>query len=107
MGRYLIPANTKKGTLIFGLFRESDLIIFGIGIGVTFIMLLVFQQQLADTMTAVMCIAPALIATLLVAPVPYYHNVITVLQEAYEFISTNQRLIWKGWCFKDGTDAKK
>ena len=37
MGRYLIPANTKKGTLIFGLFREGDLIIFGIGIGITFI----------------------------------------------------------------------
>ena len=107
MGRYLIPANTKKGTLIFGLFRESDLIIFGIGIGITFIMLLAFQQQLADTMTAVMCICPAMIATLLVAPVPYYHNVMTVIQEAYEFISTNQRLIWKGWCFKDGTDAKK
>ena len=95
MGRYLIPANTKKGTLIFGLFRESDLIIFGIGIGVTFIMLLVFQQQLADTMTAVMCIAPALIATLLVAPVPYYHNVFTVLREAYEVISTNQWLLWR------------
>ena len=32
---YLIPANAKKGTLIFGLFNKFDLILFGIGVIVT------------------------------------------------------------------------
>ena len=30
-GGYLIPANTKKGQLIFGMFTGSDLMLFGMG----------------------------------------------------------------------------
>lgn len=107
MGNYLIPANTKRGNLIFGIFRESDLIIFGIGLGITILLLLIFNQSLTDTTTIVLCIIPAGISCLLVAPVPYYHNVLTVLIECYEFFTTNQKLHWKGWCFKDGTANEK
>ena len=31
---YLIPANTKKSMLIFGVFNTVDMIIFGVGIGI-------------------------------------------------------------------------
>ena len=104
MNNYLIPANTKKGTLIFGLFRPIDLGIFGTGVGVTLIAILIFQNQLTSTAITVACLAPALICTILIAPVPYYHNVLNVLVEAYEFLTTRQRLIWKGWCYLDGKD---
>lgn len=104
MNNYLIPANTKKGTLIFGLFRPVDLIIFGSGVGVTVVALLIFQSMLNTTTMVVLCLAPAMICSLLVAPVPYYHNVLNVLVEAYEFLTTRQRLIWKGWCYLDGKD---
>ena len=40
---YLIPANTKKSKLILGFFTPVDLIIFGVGVSVTIIMLLIFQ----------------------------------------------------------------
>lgn len=101
---YLIPANTKRGTLIFGVFRPIDLGIFATGVGITFLAILIFQQQLSDTMVAVGCIAPALVCGVLVAPVPYYHNVLNVLVEGYEFITTRQKLYWKGWCYLDGRD---
>ncbi len=103
-GTYLIPANTKRGTLIFGLFRPIDLGIFGTGVGITLLAILIFQNQLSNTMVAVACLAPALVCGLLVAPVPYYHNVLNVLVETYEFITTRQRLYWKGWCYLDGKD---
>ena len=35
MKNYLIPANTKKSQLFFGLFNKYDLILFGTGIGIS------------------------------------------------------------------------
>ncbi len=99
---YIIPANTKRGNLIFSIFRPIDLIIFGVGVGITFIAILIFQNSLSSTGLTVACIAPAIISAILVAPVPYYHNVMNVLIEGYEFFTTRQRLIWKGWCYLDG-----
>ena len=99
---YIIPANTKRGILIFSIFRPIDLIIFGVGVGITFIAILIFQNSLSSTGLTVACIAPAIISAILVAPVPYYHNVMNVLIEGYEFFTTRQRLIWKGWCYLDG-----
>lgn len=104
MGNYLIPANTKRGTLIFGLFRPIDLGIFGTGVIVSLLAVLICQNMLSSTIITVLCIAPALISAILVAPVPYYHNVLNVLVEGYEFITTRQKLIWKGWCYLDGKD---
>ena len=99
---YIIPSNTKRGNLIFSIFRPIDLIIFGVGVGITFIAILIFQNSLSSTGLTVACIAPAIISAILVAPVPYYHNVMNVLIEGYEFFTTRQRLIWKGWCYLDG-----
>ena len=41
---YLVPANAKKGTLIFNLFRPFDLILFGSGVGITLLMLMIFSE---------------------------------------------------------------
>ena len=105
MDRYLIPANTKRGKLIFGLFREIDLIIFVTGVVITFILMLSLPME--NTTLAIIAITPALICSLLVAPVPYYHNVMTVIIETYQFLTDRQKFIWRGWCFTNGKDQEK
>lgn len=100
MNNYLIPANTKKGMLILGIFRTVDLIMFGIGCCIT--LLLLAFMPMSDTITVVLVLSPALITGFLVVPIPYYHNLLTVLGELYEFLTTRQKFYWKGWCCRDG-----
>ena len=102
---YLIPANSKKSMLIFGLFNTTDMLIFGTGIGISLI--LVMFMPVEELAIAVLSLAPGLITGLLVFPVPNYHNVRTVLKNAWEFYTTRQRYIWKGWCFDNGETSKK
>ena len=59
MNTYLIPANTKQGELIFGIFRPIDLILLASGISVTLIMMLIFS--LSSVSSALLVLAPALI----------------------------------------------
>ena len=40
-GRYLIPANSKKSMLIFGLFNGGDLFIFSVGVGTSLLLLMI------------------------------------------------------------------
>lgn len=105
MNSYLIPANAKRGKLIFGLFREIDLIIFGVGLVITFILLAVLPLE--EMTMAVLALVPGLFCTLLVAPVPYYHNILCLIVEAYEFFTERQRFVWKGWCFVYDSDKEK
>lgn len=105
MNGYLIPANSKKSMLIFGLFTTFDLIMFGTGLATTMLMLLIFELE--NLWITAMVLAPACITGFLVMPVPNYHNIFTILQNAIEFFSNNQRYIWKGWCFNDGKEDKK
>jgi len=101
---YLIPANTKRGILIFSLFTKLDLTLLSIGISITMIMILILPL---DTLTVTMiALAPGLISAFLVLPVPNYHNILTVLKGAYEFYTERRKYIWKGWCF-DGKEEKK
>ena len=37
---FLVPANSKRSALIFGFFKPVDLIIFGVGTGLSLILLL-------------------------------------------------------------------
>ena len=99
-GQYLIPANTKRGKLIFGWFRPFDLMLFGSGLLLTFI-LLAFVP-LSNTWMVLIVLAPALITAFLVMPVPNYHNMLNIIVEAYEFLTNRQRYVWKGWCYKSG-----
>ena len=102
---YLVPANAKKSMLYFGLFNLADLIIFGAGIVLTFILLLVLPVE--DLLYACIAITPGCICGFLVIPVTNYHNVRTIIASAYEFYTTRQRFVWKGWCIQDGEDNKK
>ena len=97
---YLIPANTKRGKLILGLFRPFDLALFACGI-LTTIILLAFLP-LVSTFVTILVLSPAFITAFLVMPVPYYHNMLNIVVEMYEFLTTRQTYRWKGWCWKSG-----
>jgi len=96
---YLIPANTKRGKLILGLFRPFDLGLFVGGI-LTTLILLAFLP-LASTWVSILILSPMLITGFLVVPVPNYHNMLNIIIEAYEFFTNRQTYRWKGWCYKN------
>ena len=105
MNGYLIPANSKKSMLILGLFEPLDLIIFLSGTGVSLILFLIFS---ATSLTSVIIVlAPALVCSFLVMPVPNYHNIRVVIMELWRFYTTRQQFVWKGWCVTDGEESKK
>ena len=97
--QYLIPANTKRGQLILGWFRPFDLALFGCGILVTLILLAFIQ--LDNTLGVILELSPAIITGFLVMPVPYYHNMLNIIVEAYEFLTHRQTYRWKGWCYRN------
>lgn len=101
---YLIPANTKRGQLILGIFRKMDLAIFGCGIFVT--ILLLATMPLSSTLVTILILSPAVITGFLVMPVPYYHNMLNIIIELYEFLTNRQTYRWKGWCYKNGQKNK-
>ena len=100
--QYLIPANTKKGKLILGLFRPFDLALFGSGILASLLLLAILP--LNSTALTIILLSPAFICAFLVMPVPYYHNMLNIITEMYEFLTTRQTYRWKGWCWKSGKD---
>lgn len=104
-GQFLIPANSKKGLLFFGWFYTSDLILLCTGITITIILMM--SLPISEITYAVISLLPALICVSLVMPVPNYHNVRTLIKEAWNFYTTRQKYIWKGWCFTDGETSKK
>ena len=104
MNNYLIPANSKKSMLIFGLFNTFDAILFGSGIAVTLLLLLVLSPD--SLVNAIIDLLPVGITGFLVFPIPNYHNMLTVIQNIWTFYTTKQKFVWKGWCFEHG-DSKK
>lgn len=104
MNEYLIPANANRGKLLFGYFRTVDLIIFLVGVGASLFLLLAFQSLIDNLWIALACATPGLLCTFLVIPIPNYHNILIALQEAYRFLTTNQKYEWKGWCFRSGKE---
>lgn len=100
MDNYLIPANTKKSMLIFGLFTKFDLILFAVGVSLTLIMLMTLPID--KLVFAIIAILPAGICALLVMPVPNYYNMRTLITSAIGFFMNQRKFKWKGWCFLDG-----
>lgn len=96
---YLIPANSKKSLLLFGMFRWFDLILFIVGVSITLLLLMIISPS--TFWGAMIDLAPGLICAFLVLPIPNYHNTLNVIKEVYIFYTTRQRFIWKGWCVKD------
>ena len=96
---FLIPANSKKSLLIFGVFDIFDLILFASGIGITILLLLLISPS--SLLGAVIDITPALVCGFLVLPIPNYRNTRILIREVYRFYSRRERFVWKGWCVKD------
>ena len=102
--QFLIPANSKKSQLIFGLFETVDLFIFGIGIAISLILFLAFPtDQLIFT---IISLAPGMISIFLVLPIPYYHNTMTFIFILWNYMTTRQKFVWKGWCYLDDEEYK-
>ncbi len=107
MNGYLIPANAKKGTLIFNIFRPFDLILVSVGVAVTLIALAIVPSSSLVAVT--LALMPGCICGLLVFPVPNYHNVLCAIISIYKFYTERRKYVWKGWCFYErfGEDSSK
>lgn len=102
---FIIPANTKKSMLKFGVFNTFDLILFGSGIAVSLLLLLLLPVE--QLKFAIIALLPGLVTGFLVFPIPYYHNVLTVIINFFTFFTTRQQFVWKGWCVTDGEEDDK
>ena len=107
MNNFLIPANTKAGRLILGLFRPFDLALLVSGVVISLLLLALLPQD--NIWVTIFALAPGLVSAFLVMPVRNYHNMLNVLVELYEFVFRveQQSYKWKGWCWKDGDKRKK
>jgi hypothetical protein len=103
---YLIPANSKKSMLILGLFNTTDLIIFISGCVATIILMLTNIQN-NSLKAALFVLAPALVCSFLVIPLPNQHNVRTLIKNVYTYFTRRRTYIWKGWCMSFGKDETK
>ena len=97
MNGYLIPANAKKGTLIFNIFRPFDLMLFVGGVLTTLIALAIIPSS--NMIGVLLGMLPAMVCGLLVFPIPNYHNVLCALISIYRFFTERRKFVWKGWCF--------
>ena len=96
---YLVPANAKRGTLIFNIFRPVDLIMFSVGAGLSLLLLMITQSS--STLVVILSCLPVGITGLLVVPIPNYHNVLTLIREIIDFFYGRRNYKWEGWCYKN------
>ena len=81
-----------------------DAILFGSGIGVTLLLLLILSPN--TLLFAVIDLLPVCVTGLLVFPIPNYHNMMTVIANIWDFYTSRQKFMWKGWCFENGESKK-
>ena len=96
MGEFLVPANTKKSTLILGFMRGIDLIILSVGVVISVIGLLIVGSD--NIWLLLLVCLPAIIAGMLVMPIPNYHNTLVGIQSILSFYNERRNYIWRGWC---------
>lgn len=100
MNQYLIAANSKKGQLIFNIFRPKDLVIALCGCSTTIILFLIVNPN--DLISMILVLLPIAVCSFLVIPVANYHNIMCVIGNIYRFYFVEQRkYVWKGWRAKD------
>ncbi len=102
---YIIPANSKKSQLILGFFTPTDLTIFIIGLAISFFLLMVVRTD--DMRLLFLFSCPLLFSSLMVAPVPYYHNVMTLIGNVFRFFGGQREYKWKGWCVREYGNNRK
>ena len=105
MNQYLIPANSKKGQLLFNVFKPIDLGIVLVGAAIT--LLLMFAISGDSILVLFIKLLPISICLLLVLPVANYHNVRVLLTEMLIYYSNRRWYRWKGWCASYGNDEPK
>lgn len=105
MNQYLIPANSKRSMLILGLFTPIDLIIVGIGGGITaMLMFIISASTLKDVITI---LTPLLISVVMVLPVPNHRNIWQLTANIYNYFSKRRTYYWRGWCFTNGEENEE
>ncbi len=102
---YLIPANSKKGQLLFNLFRPVDLVVFLTGVALSIIFFLAINSS--TIVATIIKLIPIAIGTLLVVPLPNYHNVMMFLGDMWEFFSRRRVYLWRGWCVRSEYGEEK
>lgn len=106
MNGSLVPANTKRSTLILGMFRlVPDVVIAVSGTATTVAMLAIFSN--AGTFALLMCLIPMLICVVLVLPIPNYHNTLCAIQSILGFYQGRRKYIWRGWCVLNESNKGK
>ena len=98
---YLIPANSKRGMLIFSVYRPIDLVIVLTGAIMTFALFFIIG---ADSFGLVILeLLPALLGAFLTLPIPNYHNTLVLIREVTNYFKNRRVFVWKGWCVYDET----
>ena len=107
MHNYLIPANSKRSMLKFGMFRNIDLIIFGSGIFLTFLMIMVILPP-KNIVDVGIDLIPVLVCSAMVVPIPNQMNIWSFTANIYSFLTHQRNYRWRGWCKCNGeeTDTK-
>lgn len=101
-GQYLIPANSKRSMLILSLFAPIDLIIFGVGVGITLFLILLFNSQVSGLMDIVKLCIPAAITGIMLIPVPNHRNLWQFTVHIYTYFASQKQYKWRGWCMLHG-----
>lgn len=108
MNEYLIPANSKKSQLYFGLFKGIDLMILGAGVVIEIPMLILLNGN--SILILFLKFLPIFITIVLLIPIAYYHNVRVVIKEIYLYfkykLEHNEGYYWRGWCASYDTDEE-
>lgn len=106
MNQSLVPANTKKSTLILGMFRPfPDLVILVSGTIVTVFLLAVLSN--AGMAMLIVAMLPMLVSVVLVMPIPNYHNTLCTIQSILNYYNSRKKYIWKGWCIRHEFEKQK
>lgn len=103
MNQFLIPANSKRSMLVFGLFTPIDLIIIGIGGTITGLLMLIINAETLQDIGIIL--TPVLIAGAMVAPVPNHRNVWNLTANIYNFYARRRTYYWRGWCMTNGEET--
>ena len=104
MNNYLIPANSKRSMLIFGIFRPIDLGIFITGGVLTFVMIFVNNPQ--DLTDVFIDLIPLLVGSIMITPVPNQMNIWSFTVNVYSFLIHQRNFRWRGWCKSYGEETK-
>ena len=99
---YLIPANSKRSMLILGLFKTIDLVIFGVGIALTGILIILIEEETMTDLAVIL--SPLLVSVVMIMPIPNHRNVWQLTVNVWHYFTNQRKYRWKGWCFAHGED---